>query len=239
MATGNKRLSRVASHVTVSATECGAMTSVAALAAGVVVGAVGMRMRGGNQANAAIRAALAKEEAKAAVGRQEPAPHTVSTLDQLRGVLPGDFDMKTVESGLVNEEGTPDAPKVIDHLDVQMMEFIERSPFIQLGTADSTGLPFVSPKGDTPGFVVAQERAVLIPDRPGNNLAMGLQNMIANPQVGLLFEIPNTTHTLRVGGRATLSNDPALLEMLNTHSQREYDEHMAALLCIKVQNSSF
>ena len=134
----------------------------------------------------------------------------IRTLDQLRGVLPGDFEMKTVETGLVNQDGTPDAPKVIDHLDTQMLQFIERSPFIQLGTADSNGLPFVSPKGDAPGFVVAQERAVLIPDRPGNNLAMGLQNMIANPQVGLLFEIPGSTHTLRVGGSVTLSKDPSL-----------------------------
>jgi hypothetical protein len=38
--------------------------------------------------------------------------------------------------------------QVIDHLDEQMVGYIERSPFLQLGTADAEGLPFVSPKGD-------------------------------------------------------------------------------------------
>ena len=46
-----------------------------------------------------------------------------------------------------------DAAKVLDHLDEQMTAFVEQSPFLQLGTADSDGLPFVSPKGDHDGFV--------------------------------------------------------------------------------------
>jgi hypothetical protein len=36
------------------------------------------------------------------------------------------------------------------------------------------------------------------------------------------------------GGTVTLSKDPALLEMLNTHSHKEHDEHMRAEICIKV-----
>jgi uncharacterized protein len=72
-----------------------------------------------------------------------------------------------------------------------------------------------SPKGDDPGFVVVEDdHTLIIPDRPGNNLAFGLTNIIATGQVGLLFIIPGTTETLRVNGRAELSRDPELLEDL-------------------------
>ena len=209
------RVGRIARHLVAgaepqppAAAPASATSHLGALALGAAAAVAGLRLRG-RAAHRRAEAARA-QRAKEADAEQEDGGDVIRTLDQLRGVLPGDFEMKTVETGLVNQDGTPDAPKVIDHLDTQMLQFIERSPFIQLGTADSNGLPFVSPKGDAPGFVVAQERAVLIPDRPGNNLAMGLQNMIANPQVGLLFEIPGSTHTLRVGGSVTLSKDPSL-----------------------------
>jgi PPOX class probable FMN-dependent enzyme len=96
-----------------------------------------------------------------------------------------------------------------------MVGYIERSPFLQLGTADSAGLPFVSPKGDEAGFVlVVNERTLAIPDRPGNSILMGLQNVLANPNVGMCFEIPGYGTTLRVGGKAEISNDPELLHRL-------------------------
>jgi predicted pyridoxine 5'-phosphate oxidase superfamily flavin-nucleotide-binding protein len=72
----------------------------------------------------------------------------------------------------------------LDHLDPQMIGFVERCPFLQLGTADAAGLPFVSPKGDHDGFVmVLNPQTIIIPDRPGNSILMGLQNIIENPQV--------------------------------------------------------
>ena len=96
-----------------------------------------------------------------------------------------------------------------------MVGYIERSPFLQLGTADAAGLPFVSPKGDEAGFVlVVDERTLAIPDRPGNSILMGLQNVLANPNVGMCFEIPGYGTTLRVGGKAEISNDPELLHRL-------------------------
>lgn len=99
-----------------------------------------------------------------------------------------------------------------------MLGFIERSPFLQLGTADSDGLPYVSPKGDHAGFVtVLNGKTLLIPDRPGNSILMGIQNLIENPSAGLCFEIPGNATTLRVGGRVTLSNDPELLSQVGAH----------------------
>ena len=73
----------------------------------------------------------------------------------------------------------------------------------------------MSPKGDGPGFVALEdEKTLLIPDRRGNNLAMGLENILDNPHVGVLFLVPGTGETLRVNGSAELRADPALLDRL-------------------------
>jgi PPOX class probable FMN-dependent enzyme len=96
-----------------------------------------------------------------------------------------------------------------------MVQFVQQSPFVQLATADAAGLPYCSPKGDSPGFVrIVNDTTLLIPDRPGNRLLFGLQNILANPLVGLCFIIPGNDVTLRVGGRASISKDPAILKSL-------------------------
>jgi PPOX class probable FMN-dependent enzyme len=71
----------------------------------------------------------------------------------------------------------------------------------------------VAPKGDGPGFVrVADERTLLIPERKGNKLVFSLQNILANPKVGLIFLLPGTGETLRVSGDAELVDDRELSE---------------------------
>jgi PPOX class probable FMN-dependent enzyme len=86
----------------------------------------------------------------------------------------------------------------------------------------------VSPKGDAPGFVaVDDERTLLIPDRKGNKLVFGLQNILATGQIGVIFVVPGTTETLRVNGRAELTSDPAVCERLAARGQN-------ALLAIRV-----
>ena len=105
--------------------------------------------------------------------------------------------------------------KNIDHLDHFAMEFIAKSPFLILTTADTSGRCDASPKGDAPGFVhVLDEKTLVIPDRPGNRLAYGHLNILSNGQVGLLFILPGTSETLRVNGTAELDASPELLERL-------------------------
>ncbi len=105
--------------------------------------------------------------------------------------------------------------KCVDRLDKHCRDFIALSPFLILGTADANGHADVSPRGDPPGFVkVLDEKTLLIPDRPGNNLLDSLSNIVANPEVGLLFVIPGFDETLRVNGRAEVVRDPALLAPL-------------------------
>ena len=105
--------------------------------------------------------------------------------------------------------------KLLTELDDPAIDFIRRAPFLVLATADAAGNQQASPKGDDPGFVLVEDRkTLLIPDRSGNNLLFGLENILANPHVGLLFIVPPNTETLRVSGKAELSADPALLERL-------------------------
>jgi uncharacterized protein len=107
--------------------------------------------------------------------------------------------------------------KLLDALDDKAMDFIGRSPFLVLGTADTEGNQDVSPKGGEPGFVqIADHRTLLVPDRKGNKLFFGLQNILSNPRVGLIFMVPGTDETLRVNGTAELSADPALLARLSS-----------------------
>ena len=81
--------------------------------------------------------------------------------------------------------------KAIKHLDKYCRAYIERAPFLCLGTADAAGRGDVSPRGDKPGFVqVPDDHTLFIPERPGNKRMDSLTNIIANPQVGLLFLVP-------------------------------------------------
>jgi PPOX class probable FMN-dependent enzyme len=103
--------------------------------------------------------------------------------------------------------------KQLGKLDRHCRAFIARSPFLCIGTADADGKADVSPRGDPAGFVqVLDESTLIIPDRPGNNRLDTMTNIMANPNVGLLFFIPGFEDTLRVNGRATIVSDPAVLE---------------------------
>jgi PPOX class probable FMN-dependent enzyme len=102
--------------------------------------------------------------------------------------------------------------KRIPRLDIHCRTLIAASPFVVLGTSDAEGNQDVSPRGDPPGFVkVLDDTTLLLPDRPGNRLLDSLQNVLANPQVGMLFMIPGMNETLRVNGTAELVTDPDLL----------------------------
>ncbi|QCP53420.1 pyridoxamine 5'-phosphate oxidase family protein [Trinickia violacea] len=102
--------------------------------------------------------------------------------------------------------------KEIPYLNEDYRAFVEASPFIVLASAGPDGTD-CSPKGDAPGFVrIIDERTLAIPDRPGNNRIDNLRNIVIDGRVSVLFIVPGVGETLRVNGRATVSNDAALLE---------------------------
>jgi PPOX class probable FMN-dependent enzyme len=105
------------------------------------------------------------------------------------------------------------AKKSLPALDRHARDYIARSPFLCIATAGQGGRADVSPRGDKPGFVqVLDDRTLAIPDRPGNNRLDTMENILANPNVGLIFLIPGFEDTLRINGKATLTADPAVLE---------------------------
>ena len=118
--------------------------------------------------------------------------------------------------------------KVIDYIDEFAADYINRSPFLVMATADQDGRCDASPKGDEPGFVqVLDSKTLVIPDRPGNKLAYGHNNILSNGKIGLLFCIPGTRETLRVNGSAQLDSTTELLEELSARGKN-------AVLAIRV-----
>jgi PPOX class probable FMN-dependent enzyme len=109
------------------------------------------------------------------------------------------------------EPGERALRKQLDRLDGHCRRFVELSPFLVLATTGPDGLADATPRGGDPGFVhVADERTLLLPDRPGNNRLDSLTNLAANGGVGLLFLIPGVDETLRVNGTAELHDDDEL-----------------------------
>jgi PPOX class probable FMN-dependent enzyme len=60
---------------------------------------------------------------------------------------------------------------------------------------------------------IADDRTLMIPDRPGNNRLDGLRNIVSDPRVAMIFIVPGVGETLRVNGRAVISDDPELLAL--------------------------
>ena len=104
--------------------------------------------------------------------------------------------------------------KIMPRLDPHARRFIALSPFLTVASSSASGTD-CSPRGDAPGFVtVVDDTTLLVPDRRGNNLLDTLQNVLAKPEVGLLFFVPGLNETLRVNGRARIVTDPAVLQSM-------------------------
>jgi PPOX class probable FMN-dependent enzyme len=110
--------------------------------------------------------------------------------------------------------------KQIDWIDPHSRNFIARSPFVVIASADPLRGMDVSPRGDPPGFVkVLDEHHLAIPDRPGNNRLDTMENLLENPGIGLLFMIPGIGDVLRINGTARLTRAESLLESMTTNGK--------------------
>jgi PPOX class probable FMN-dependent enzyme len=129
--------------------------------------------------------------------------HRITSVEQLREIYPPP-KQRSVD-------------KEIDHLDEHCRRFLALSPFAVISSAAADGTCDASPKGGPAGFVrVLDDHRLLIPDATGNRRLDGLQNMLDNPSVGIVFLIPGMGETLRVNGRVELTRDPDLLVGLET-----------------------
>jgi PPOX class probable FMN-dependent enzyme len=118
--------------------------------------------------------------------------------------------------------------KILPQLDHYARQFIMESPLVFVSTTDARFNVDVSPKGDQPGFVrIDSDSELTIPERPGNRLAYGFQNILETGSIGLIFVVPGVTETLRITGAATITRDPALMQEFIANGK-------PALLCTRV-----
>lgn len=111
--------------------------------------------------------------------------------------------------------GTPgrsSVAKELSALDGHCRDFLAHTPFVVLATAGRGGGCDVSPRGGPPGFVrVLDDHRVLFADLPGNRRLDSFSNLLSNPYAALLAMVPGVGETLRVNGRACLTQDPEAL----------------------------
>jgi len=90
--------------------------------------------------------------------------------------------------------------------------FIHGCAMFFIATADADGHPDCSYKGGLPGFVrVLDEHTLAIPDYDGNGMYRTWGNVLANPNVGLLFLDFEKPNRIRVNGTARIEQDDPLL----------------------------
>jgi predicted pyridoxine 5'-phosphate oxidase superfamily flavin-nucleotide-binding protein len=119
-----------------------------------------------------------------------------------------------------------DTRRLADRIDERLVDdtigaddraFIEGLDMFFLATADEQGRPNCSYKGGEPGFVrVLDEHTVAFPNYDGNGMYLSAGNVLANPNVGMLFLDFERGRRLRLNGVASVEEDGELL--------REYPE---------------
>ncbi len=125
----------------------------------------------------------------------------ITTVDQIRAVIPDEFPSQT--------------GKIINHIDSFVRAWIERSPFVAIGTHDRAGSADVAPKGDPAGFVkVVDAKTLAIPDRPGNHRFDTFANILETGRIALMFMVPNRSEVVRVNGTAQIVRDLPLRETM-------------------------
>ena len=132
-------------------------------------------------------------------------------------VLGDPAELRTV----YREPAEPALRKEIDRLDDHCRAFIAHSPLVIVSTADADGRCDASPKGGPAGFVaVLDDHRLALPDLAGNNRLDSLSNLVVNPYVALLFLVPGVDETLRVNGRAVVTQDDGVLDACAVHDKR-------------------
>ena len=94
-------------------------------------------------------------------------------------------------------------------------EFIKKSFYALLCTKNSKSESEISPRGDLGPVVFHTESGcLLLPERPGNKVAVSLRNILQNPKVTLCLLIPGQASYLVIHATAYITNNPALLSAL-------------------------
>ena len=102
---------------------------------------------------------------------------------------------------------------MFDYVPEIFRERLEGAPFFFLATSGPDGRCDCSFKGGGPGIIrIPRPDRCLFPDFAGNDFFMSLGNVLANPNVGLLFIDFRDGARLRMNGRARVHDDGPALE---------------------------
>jgi predicted pyridoxine 5'-phosphate oxidase superfamily flavin-nucleotide-binding protein len=100
-----------------------------------------------------------------------------------------------------------------EHHSIRPDNLISNASYLLLKTKNSDGKVEISPRGDEIGFVKQiSQTTLLIPERPGNKIAVSLRNIISCSEVELFFLTPGINQTLNVKGVAKVISACNLLE---------------------------
>ncbi|WP_019904455.1 pyridoxamine 5'-phosphate oxidase family protein [Methylobacterium sp. 77] len=106
-----------------------------------------------------------------------------------------------LDTGWVHDEVSPDEAAFIGSRDMFF-----------LSTVDPDGMPTVSYKGGSPGFVkVIDSHTIVFPGFDGNGMWYSMGNIEGQAKVGLLFIDFETPHRVRVQGHARMLRDDPLM----------------------------
>lgn len=90
--------------------------------------------------------------------------------------------------------------------------FISAAEMFWLASVDDKGSPTVSYKGGAPGFVnIIDGRTLVFPNYDGNGMYFSMGNIATSSEIGMLFMAFDKPARLRVQGRATLTDDKAMV----------------------------
>ncbi|GAA4875839.1 MSMEG_1061 family FMN-dependent PPOX-type flavoprotein [Kitasatospora terrestris] len=139
-------------------------------------------------------------------------PQTGSLFDALRSTAVRDTarlrELYERPSDLVSR-------KAVDRIHEAARRFIACASLVFVASADADGHCDATPRGGPAGFVaVLDEFTVAVPDATGNKRLDTLHNIVSTGRAGLLFVVPGRESTLRINGRACVSEDPELLARL-------------------------
>ncbi|MFD3523744.1 pyridoxamine 5'-phosphate oxidase family protein [Streptomyces sp. NPDC058653] len=106
--------------------------------------------------------------------------------------------------------------------------FLDAAPFLALSTWDTEGGSDTSPRGERSAVArIVDGRRLAVADRKGNKRADTLHNLLQDDHVSLAALVPGRGGVLHLDGRATITDDPTLLE---TMALRGVPPHLALLI---------
>lgn len=130
---------------------------------------------------------------------------------------------------LYNAPVTAAIDKVAAALTPLYRRWIEAARFCILSTVGPAGV-HGTPRGDDGPVVRVVDAATLhMPDWRGNNRLDALRDIVEDGRVALLFMIPGTDTTVRVNGRAWITNDET-----TRRSFEQNGRHPATVIVIEV-----